>query len=95
MSLGLYLAMQSLGKHGASTYSASGTMLGCRVCGNVFPSSETRVSGNYCVNIKVANYRFKLHHWCRQEYLGGPARAVGGKTTLLGIMDDPWGILCT
>ena len=26
----------------------------------VFPSSETRVSGNFCVNIKVANYRFKL-----------------------------------
>ena len=26
----------------------------------VFPSSETRVSGNFCANIKVANYRFKL-----------------------------------
>ena len=26
----------------------------------VFPSSETRVSGNFCGNIKVANYRFKL-----------------------------------
>ena len=24
------------------------------------PSSETRVSGNFCANIKVANYRFKL-----------------------------------
>lgn len=34
-------------------------------------------------------------HWCRQEYLGGPARAVGGESTLLGIMDDPQGILCT
>ena len=26
----------------------------------VFPSSETRVSGNFCANIKVANYHFKL-----------------------------------
>ena len=26
----------------------------------VFPSSETRVSGNFCGNIKVANYHFKL-----------------------------------
>ena len=26
----------------------------------VFLSSETRVSGNFCANIKVANYRFKL-----------------------------------
>ena len=26
----------------------------------VFPSSETRVSGNFCGNIKVSNYRFKL-----------------------------------
>ena len=34
-------------------------------------------------------------HWGCQEYLGGPAHAVGGKTALLGIMDDPQGILCT
>ena len=33
-------------------------------------------------------------HWCHQEYLEGPACAVGGKTTLLGIMDDPRGVLC-
>ena len=26
----------------------------------VFPSSETKVSGNFCGNIKVSNYRFKL-----------------------------------
>ena len=26
----------------------------------VLPSSETRVSGNFCGNIKVSNYRFKL-----------------------------------
>ena len=32
-------------------------------------------------------------HWCRQEYLGGPARAVGGRSTLLGTMDDPRGVL--
>ena len=27
---------------------------------SVFPSSETRVSGNFCGNIKVSNYRFKV-----------------------------------
>ena len=26
----------------------------------LFPSSETKVSGNFCGNIKVSNYRFKL-----------------------------------
>ena len=41
------------------------------------------------------HWRHPFSHWCRQEYLGGPARAVGGRNTLLGIMDDPWGMLCT
>ena len=36
-----------------------------------------------------------MPHWYLQEYLGGPACAVGGKSTLLRIMDDPWGVLCS
>ena len=35
----------------------------------VFPSSETRVSGNFCANIKVANYR--LLYWELQLQLFG------------------------
>ena len=34
-------------------------------------------------------------HWCCQEYLGGPACAVGGKSTLFGIMDDPRVVPCS
>ena len=45
----------------------------------VFPSSETRVSGNFCGNIKVSNYRFKL----QDEMWDFSSDAVGGKGLIL------------
>ena len=45
----------------------------------VFPSSETRVSGNFCANIKVANYRFKL----QDGTWGFSWDAVAGKGLIL------------
>ena len=55
--------------------------------------TTNKVSGGDGIPVELLHPAFS--HWCRQEYLGGPAHAMGGKSTLLGTMDDPQGILCS
>ena len=60
------------------------------------PSQRTEVFISQNPKTLTLDWRHPaFSHWCCQEYLGGPSCAVGGKTTLIGIMDDPWGILCS